>query len=126
MRLANSAMSATSVRVRRIYEDVQADDGTRVLVDRLWPRGMSKAAAHLDEWCKQIAPSPELREWYQHDPALLPEFTQRYQLELQTPERAAALEHLRTLAKTGTLTLLTATRVPEISHARVLADLLHA
>jgi len=119
-------MAKTSVRVRRIYDDVQADDGTRILVDRLWPRGMSKAAAHLDEWCKQIAPSPELREWYQHDPALLPEFTERYQLELQAPERAEALEQLRTLAKSGTLTLLTATRVPEISHARVLADLLRA
>jgi len=114
------------IQVRRIYEAPMPDDGARVLVDRLWPRGVSKANAHLDEWCKQIAPSPELRTWYQHDPDLFDEFTRRYTDELREPEPAAALTHLKELASRQTLTLLTATKHPEISEAAVLAGLLSA
>ncbi|MFI6926359.1 DUF488 domain-containing protein [Nonomuraea spiralis] len=112
------------VRVRRVYEEPAADDGARVLVDRLWPRGLSKADAHLDEWCKQVAPSTELRTWYRHDPDRFAEFGRRYRGELEEPERAEAVAHLRELAGKGPLTLLTATREPEISEAAVLADLL--
>jgi uncharacterized protein YeaO (DUF488 family) len=110
--------------VRRIYDAPMPDDGTRVLVDRLWPRGVSKARAQLDEWCKQIAPSSELRTWYHHDPELFDEFTRRYADELRDPEPAVALAHLRDLAGQQTLTLLTATKDPDISEAAVLADLL--
>ncbi len=120
-------MSSTpTVHVRRIYEHDDPQDGLRIFVDRIWPRGMTKAAAHLDEWCKQIAPSTELRTWFNHDPTLLAGFIDCYQVELQDPERAAALNHLRTLAKTRTLILLTATKRIELSHAQVLADLIHA
>jgi uncharacterized protein YeaO (DUF488 family) len=112
------------VRVARIYEEPTQRDGKRVLVDRIWPRGMSKDKAGLDEWCKQIAPSTELRTWYAHDPERFEEFSRRYSVELTAPERAEALEHLRGLEATGTVTLLTATRQVEISEAAVLADLL--
>ena len=107
--------------MRRIYEDPSPDDGTRVLVDRLWPRGVSKADAHLDEWCKEVAPSPELRKWYDHDPDRFDEFSRRYRSELDDGEQADALSHLRDLADDGTVTLLTATKDPDISAATVLA-----
>jgi uncharacterized protein YeaO (DUF488 family) len=115
------------VQVRRIYDAPSTDDGTRVLVDRLWPRGMSKQRAQLAEWCKEVAPSTELRTWYHHDPESFGEFTRRYLEELGDPERAAALAHLRELAGTGTirtLTLLTATRDVDISEAAVLKNVL--
>jgi uncharacterized protein YeaO (DUF488 family) len=112
------------VQVRRAYDAPMPDDGKRVLVDRLWPRGLSKARAQLDGWCKQVAPSTELRLWYHHDRELFDEFARRYIDELQTSEAAAALTSLKTLASTGTLTLLTATKIPEISEAAVLADLI--
>jgi uncharacterized protein YeaO (DUF488 family) len=113
------------VRVRRIYDAPDPDDGTRVLVDRLWPRGVSKARAQLDEWCKQVAPSNELRTWYHHDPELFDEFTCRYANELGSSEPAAALAHLQELATQQALTLLTATEDPEISEAAVLAELMN-
>ncbi|MEU8398331.1 DUF488 family protein [Nonomuraea sp. NPDC048892] len=116
--------SKGKVQVRRVYEEPAGDDGTRVLVDRIWPRGLTKAKASLDEWCKQVAPSTELRTWYHHDPELFVEFGRRYRSELADPERAAAVTHLRDLARGGVLTLLTATRQPEISEAAVLAELL--
>ncbi len=107
-----------------MYDPPQADDGRRVLVDRIWPRGLSKERAHLDEWCKQIAPSTDLRKWYGHDPDLYDEFSRRYLAELEDPERAAALDHLREMAAGGSLTLLTATKRSDISEAAVLKDLL--
>lgn len=113
------------VRVGRVYDERAAADGTRVLVDRLWPRGLAKARADVDEWCKQIAPSSALRRWYGHDPARFVEFRRRYETELDDPSRAPALRHLRELARKGTLTLLTATRQAEISEAAVLTDLLN-
>lgn len=112
------------VRVRRVYDPPQADDGQRVLVDRLWPRGLSKQRAHLDEWCKEIAPSTDLRKWYGHDPGRYEEFARRYRAELDDPERAAPLARLRELAARGPLTLLTAARRSDISEATVLAALL--
>lgn len=112
------------VRIRRIYDDPDPDDGARVLVDRIWPRGMRKEHAHLDEWCKQIAPSTELRKWYGHDPDRFEEFARRYHAELRDPEHAEALTHLRDLAAQGRLTLLSATKRIDISAAAVLADLI--
>ena len=117
-------MARGPVRVRRVYEEPAPDDGARVLVDRLWPRGLTKAKAALTEWCKQVAPSPDLRTWYAHDGAKFAEFTRRYRAELEDPDRAAALGHLRELASAGPLTLLTATKDTTISEAAVLADLL--
>jgi uncharacterized protein YeaO (DUF488 family) len=114
----------SEVRVRRVYDEPAADDGVRVLVDRIWPRGLTKARADLAEWCKEVAPSTELRKWYGHDPAKFEEFVRRYRAELEQPERAAALRHLHDLAGDHVLTLLTATRDPDISEAAVLADLL--
>jgi uncharacterized protein YeaO (DUF488 family) len=112
-----------NVKARRIYDPALPEDGARVLVDRIWPRGVSKARAQLDEWCKDIAPSTELRKWYSHDPALFEEFAHRYRDELSEPARAAAFAHLHDLAKQGTLTLLTATKNADLSEAAVLADL---
>jgi uncharacterized protein YeaO (DUF488 family) len=112
------------VRVRRVYDEPVRQDGARVLVDRVWPRGVTKARADLADWCRQIAPSTSLRTWYGHDPAKFDEFARRYRVELEEPERAAALLHLREVALTGPLTLLTATRDPDLSQAAVLADVL--
>jgi len=112
------------VQVRRIYDPPERGDGTRVLVDRLWPRGLAKTKAALDEWCKEVAPSTELRNWYSHDSSRFIEFARRYHVELMQPERSDALAHLRELMKHRTLTLLTATKQPEISGAEVLARML--
>jgi len=114
------------VRFRRIYDEPAVDDGIRVLVDRRWPRGVSKARAELDEWCTQVAPSDALRKWYGHDPEKFGEFETRYRTELHEPERAAALRRLRLMASHRRLTLLTATRHLDLSQAAVLADLLRA
>ncbi|HEX3286229.1 MAG TPA: DUF488 family protein [Mycobacterium sp.] len=116
--------TATTVRVRRVYDPQTDQDGARILVDRLWPRGLTKAKAGLDEWCKQIAPSTELRTWYSHDPDLFREFRRRYRKELRGTERTAAVAHLRRLAGQHTLTLLTASKDVEISEAAVLAELI--
>ena len=110
------------VRLRRVYETPDPSDGQRVLVDRLWPRGLTKNKAALDEWLKAVAPSDELRRWYGHQPDKFPAFRQRYEQELRSPERSAALDHLRQLARGGTVTLLTATRDIEHSEAAVLAE----
>jgi uncharacterized protein YeaO (DUF488 family) len=117
-------MSKADVRVRRVYDEPASHDGTRVLVDRIWPRGLTKSRADLAEWCKEVAPSTALRRWYGHDPAKFDEFVSRYRAELEQPERATALAHLRDLARNRPLTLLTATKHPDISEAAVLADLL--
>jgi len=117
-------MSTNNVRVRRVYDAPARGDGNRVLVDRIWPRGLTKAQAGLSEWCKPVAPSTALRTWYGHDPERFEEFARRYREELTEPDRAEALAHLRELAANGTLTLLTATRDPDISAAAVLGALL--
>jgi uncharacterized protein YeaO (DUF488 family) len=117
-------MSRHQVCVRRAYDERRRGDGVRVLVDRLWPRGLSRERADLDEWCKDVAPSPELRTWYAHDPERFAEFRRRYRAELHEPARADALDHLRALARRRNVTLLTATKSPEISEAAVLQELL--
>ncbi|WP_176710048.1 DUF488 domain-containing protein [Streptomyces sp. Wb2n-11] len=118
-------MTRTDVRVRRVYEPPSPDDGTRVLVDRLWPRGLSKETAEVDEWPKALTPSTELRRWYHGPSGGFKEFTRRYEAELAGPEAAAALRDLRELAKAGDrITLLTAARDPDRGHTAVLRRLL--
>jgi uncharacterized protein YeaO (DUF488 family) len=113
------------VRVRRVYDRPSAADGARVLVDRLWPRGLAKDTVQLDDWAKDAAPSADLRRWYGHDPAKFDEFRQRYLGELSGSSQRAALGRLRALAASGRpLTLLTATRDLDHSQAAVLARLL--
>src|SRR5581483_3978275 len=113
------------VRVARVYDPPDPDDGVRVLVDRLWPRGLKKADAALDHWCKDVAPSNDLRTWYRHDPALFEEFATRYRAELDGTPQAAPPAALRRLREQGPLTLLTATKDPTLSDAQVLATLLN-
>jgi uncharacterized protein YeaO (DUF488 family) len=117
-----AAEKSPGPRCRRVYEAATASDGCRVLVDRVWPRGLRKDEAALDEWAKDVAPSTELRRWYGHDPERFAEFRRRYDAELKEPERKAALEHLRELARQGPLTLLTATKDLDHSQAAVLAQ----
>jgi uncharacterized protein YeaO (DUF488 family) len=122
MTRSSKARTAPAVKVQRVYDEPSG--GTRVLVDRIWPRGLAKDTAHLDLWPKDVAPSTELRRWYAHDPAKFTEFRDRYEAELAEPPAADALNRLRDLAAAGPLTLLTATKDVPHSHAAVLADLL--
>jgi uncharacterized protein YeaO (DUF488 family) len=110
--------------LKRAYEPAAAEDGYRVLVERLWPRGVSKAKARLDAWDKAIAPSDELRRWYEHDPAKWEEFQARYERELETPEAQAILDDLVARARRGTVTLVYASHRGDISGAAVLQRLL--
>ncbi|MEV4143461.1 DUF488 family protein [Amycolatopsis sp. NPDC049691] len=112
------------VRVRRAYDQPAPEDGVRVLVDRLWPRGIRKDALDLDDWNKDVAPSAELRGWFGHDPEKFAEFSSRYRDELDTVAGRAALDRLRALPQGRPLTLITATKDVEHSQAAVLADLL--
>ncbi|MEU0675908.1 DUF488 family protein [Streptomyces sp. NPDC006172] len=113
-----------SVRVRRVYDPPEPDDGVRVLVDRLWPRGVSKDAARVDEWPKGMTPSTELRRWYHAGEGSYEEFAGRYEAELAAPEAAELLSRVRELATAGAVTLLTAAKEPDRSHAAVLVRLL--
>jgi uncharacterized protein YeaO (DUF488 family) len=111
----------TRITVRRVYDtSTTAVRGYRVLVDRLWPRGVAKADAPIDEWLKDAAPSTELRRWYGHDPSRFDEFARRYRDELAHPPAHAAVEHLATIAEHEHLALVTATRDVEHSGAEVL------
>ena len=114
----------SEIRVRRVYDAPSPSDGARVLVDRVWPRGLRKDAAHLDEWAKDAAPSTELRKWYGHDPAKFDEFRRRYLDELSGAAQRKELGRLRARAAARPVTLLTATRDVEISQAAVLAQVL--
>jgi uncharacterized protein YeaO (DUF488 family) len=111
----------TPIRLARVYDDPSPDDGRRILVDRLWPRGFRKDDPRVGTWFKDIAPSKELRDWYNHQPERFDEFAARYREELQGSE---ALDELRKLSKSGVVTLVTATRDVQGSHATVLATLL--
>ncbi|MFI6051962.1 DUF488 domain-containing protein [Streptomyces violascens] len=106
-----------TMRVRRVYDPPEDDDGVRVLVDRLWPRGLSKERAAVAEWPKELTPSTELRRWYHEDRTRYAEFQERYEAELAEPEPAQALDRLLGLAKSDTVTLVTA--VKDIDHSHV-------
>ena len=111
-----------TIRIKRIYDPAARGDGARVLVDRLWPRGVSKEAAGKLVWLKDVAPTPKLRTWFGHDPARFAEFSRRYRAELEHNEPGPA--ELRALAGKGTVTLLYGARDTEHNHALVLKDYL--
>ena len=112
------------MRIPGVCDDPGSTWGKRVLVDRIWPRGLTKEDAHLDEWLKAVAPSTDLRKWYAHDPDKYADFARRYREELAEGEAAEALAELKTLAGKGAVTLLTATKDLDHSQAAVLAGLL--
>jgi uncharacterized protein YeaO (DUF488 family) len=104
-------------QIKRVYEPTSPSDGTRVLVDRLWPRGVKKSDAHVALWLKDVAPSPQLRMWFDHDPARFAEFRRRYTGELKGNP---AVAELRKLGKSKRVTLLYAAHDPRVNHALVL------
>ncbi|MGV0809560.1 DUF488 domain-containing protein [Mycolicibacterium setense] len=112
------------VRLARVYTEPEPGEGQRVLVDRLWPRGLKKTDPRVGHWLPAVAPSTELRHWYDHKPQRYDEFAARYTQELQSGEESIALDELRALVGKGTVTLVTATRDLELSHLSVLAGLL--
>jgi uncharacterized protein YeaO (DUF488 family) len=113
----------TEVRTKRVYEPPDPADGYRVLVDRLWPRGESRERAALDEWCKDVAPSPDLRRWWNHDAGRMPEFAVRYEAELDAAPDAVA--HLLGIARAhDTVSLLFGAHDPVVNHAVVLREYL--
>lgn len=112
-------MAGVGIMVKRIYDEPEPDDGCRILVDRLWPRGMSRERAALDLWLKDIAPSPGLRKWFGHDPARFAKFSERYRAELDANVETVA--SLRDVVMTHeTVTLLYAAKNPLVNHAVVL------
>jgi uncharacterized protein YeaO (DUF488 family) len=113
---------SSPIGIKRVYDKAAGDDGVRILIDRLWPRGLSKANLRLDAWPRALSPSTELRKWYGHDPKLFAEFRRRYRKELAGQKEE--LGALRTMIKGRKTTLLTATRELELSHAVVLRELL--
>jgi uncharacterized protein YeaO (DUF488 family) len=118
----SEAIPADRIRLKRAYDAPAADDGVRVLVDRLWPRGLRKADAAIALWMKDVAPSTELRQWFGHDPARWPEFRRRYEAELRG--RADRIEELREMARHGPITLLFAARDEAHNDAVALRELL--
>lgn len=118
----DATIAADRVRLKRAYEPPSAGDGTRILVDRLWPRGVSKADARLDGWMKDVAPSTELRKWFGHDPAKWEEFRRRYRDELAG--HADDIERLRALAAKGALTLVYSAHDEAHNDAVVLREVL--
>ena len=117
-------MNKRQIRIKRVYDAPAEEDGQRVLVDRLWPRGLKREEARLDDWLCEIAPSDALRRWFGHEPTRWEEFQARYRQELADAAHQAALERLRERAARGPLTLLFATKKAEYSNARVLCEML--
>jgi uncharacterized protein YeaO (DUF488 family) len=111
------------INIKRIYEEPSINDGCRILVDRLWPRGVSKERAALFLWMKEVTPSPELRKWFCHDPEKFQEFRDLYEKELEFDEvHIKAVEYLRYLAAVGQVTLIYAARDKDINHAVILKE----
>lgn len=110
------------IKIKRVYEQEEKDDGYRMMVDRIWPRGLGKEDAHYDEWNKTIAPSAELRKWFAHDKLRFEEFSKRYRKELNAQQEE--LDRIRTLAEDQPVTLLYAARDTAYNHAVVLRDVL--
>ncbi len=114
-----------NIEIKRIYDLAEAHDGKRILVDRLWPRGISKEKAKLDDWLKDIAPSQQLRVWFGHKPDRFNEFVERYRLELDTdPEKQSAVLQLIEITKKNNVTLLYGAKDTSINQAVVLKDYL--
>ena len=114
-------MTESNIRLQRAYDEPSSDDGRRVLVDRVWPRGRTKEALRLDDWARDLGPSTALRKWFGHDPALWPEFQTRYEAELAEPDKAQALDALAAEARLGPVTLVYGARDREHNQARVIA-----
>ena len=112
-----------TIKLKRVYEEPSKEDGTRILVDRLWPRGLTKEKAHVDLWLKDVAPSTELRKWFAHDPSKWPEFETRYRAELK--QNPAQLDLLKQAAAKGPTTLLYGAKDNEHNEAIVLQKLLN-
>jgi len=112
------------IKLKRVYEPVKRGDGRRVLVERLWPRGLRKDDRRISEWLRDVAPSPELRRWYGHDPAKWAQFRRRYRSELHRPEWRRLLDALADKARRGTVTLVYAARDTERNSAVVLRETL--
>jgi uncharacterized protein YeaO (DUF488 family) len=110
------------IKIKRVYEEPSEDDGVRILIDRLWPRGLSKEKAKVDRWAKEISPSTELRKWYGHDPAKSEEFEKRYRKELD--DKKNELEELAKSAHGKTVTLLYASKDEHLNQAVVLKEIL--
>ena len=121
-RAAARKAASANIQVKRAYDEPGSGDGLRILIDRLWPRGMTKSKLKLDSWVKHLSPSNALRQWYQHDPKKFAEFRKRYIGELK--QEGEGLAELRASVKGRNVTLLTATRELELSHATVLRELL--
>lgn len=116
---------AYDIRLKRAYDEASDDDGARILVERLWPRGVRKEAAALDEWLKDVAPSPELRKWYKHESPKWEDFRARYRRELEERlEARAAVEQLADRVRSGPVTLVLATKDTEHSSAALLKEYL--
>lgn len=115
-------MTSSNIRLQRAYEDPQPDDGHRVLVDRVWPRGRAKAELRLDAWARDLGPSSGLRKWFGHEPARWIEFRRRYRAELAQPERAQVLDALATIARSGRVTIVYGARDQVHNQAQVIAD----
>lgn len=118
------AKQALNIALKRAYDEPAESDGTRVLVDRLWPRGLPKERARIDLWLKEVAPSTELRKWYGHDPEKFEEFRRRYESELATEPAQTEVNKLRELAAQGPVTLVFSAHDAEHSNATVLRDYL--
>jgi uncharacterized protein YeaO (DUF488 family) len=119
---ASKTAMARNVRAKRIYEDPSRGDGFRVLIDHVWPRGVSRDRARLDAWARELAPSDELRKWFDHVPARFANFRARYRRELLS--QSETLDELRRRAANGPLTILYAARDQEHNNAVVLVELL--
>lgn len=115
-----------SLQIKRVYDEAGPQDGRRVLVDRVWPHGLSKDAARVDEWLPDLGPSTELRKWFAHDPARWEEFRRRYRAELREPEQRERLQHLRELAGRQPVSLLFGAKDREHNQAVVIAELLQS
>jgi uncharacterized protein YeaO (DUF488 family) len=115
-------VNRTNVRLQRAYDDPGPDDGHRVLVDRVWPRGRTKEQLRLDAWERDLGPSTPLRKWFGHDPARWPEFQTRYHAELAAPDQARTLDLLAAQARRGPVTLVYGARDREHNQAQVIAD----
>ncbi|HLV23507.1 MAG TPA: DUF488 domain-containing protein [Moheibacter sp.] len=111
-----------TIQIKRIYEEASPDDGYRILVDRLWPRGISKIRAKLDEWNKEIAPSTEIRKWFDHQPERFDEFSELYKEELN--DKKEELKRIQTIAEKQKITLLYGARDPKINHVIILLEVL--
>jgi uncharacterized protein YeaO (DUF488 family) len=119
---SRSKRRASSIAIKRAYDEPSPQDGVRILIDRLWPRGLSKAKLKIDAWPRELTPSTDLRKWYGHEPSRFAEFRRRYGAELT--EHKDQLDALRAMVKGRAVTLITATREVDLSHAVVMREML--